>query len=106
MKTLLAALMCSILLSIAAIPAAAQNPIGQSSTDTQTTQRQYDDYGYHDRSLWGKHRDKITTAGGAVGGAILGGLIGGRKGAAIGAITGGGGAAIYTYRIRNKGRRY
>ena len=65
-----------------------------------------DDYYGQDRSVWQEHRDKITTAGGAVGGAILGGLIGGKKGAVIGAITGGAGAAIYTYKIRDKYRRY
>ena len=58
------------------------------------------------RSVWDKHRDKITTAGGAVGGALLGGLIGGKKGAVIGAITGGAGAAIYTYKVRDRYRRY
>jgi hypothetical protein len=58
------------------------------------------------RSVWDQHRDKITTAGGAVGGAILGGLIGGKKGAVIGAITGGAGAAIYTYKVRDRNRRY
>jgi hypothetical protein len=66
-----------------------------------------DNYRYGDnRSVWQKHRDKITTAGGAAGGALLGGLIGGKKGAVIGAITGGAGAAIYTYKIRNKVGRY
>ncbi len=66
-----------------------------------------DTYQYgQDRSVWDKHRDKITTAGGAVGGAILGGLIGGKKGAVIGAITGGAGAAVYTYKIRDKNRPY
>jgi len=58
------------------------------------------------RSVWDQHRDKITTAGGAVGGAILGGLIGGKKGAVIGAITGGAGAAVYTYKVRDRNRRY
>lgn len=58
------------------------------------------------RSVWNKHRDKITTAGGAVGGALLGGLIGGKKGAIIGAITGGAGAAVYTYKVRDRNRRY
>jgi hypothetical protein len=58
------------------------------------------------RAIWNQHRDKITTAGGAVGGAILGGLIGGKKGALIGAITGGAGAAVYTYKIRDRYRRY
>jgi len=56
--------------------------------------------------VWNKHRDKITTAGGALGGALLGGLIGGKKGALIGAITGGAGAAVYTYKVRDKYRRY
>lgn len=58
----------------------------------------------HGRSFWQKHRDKITTAGGALGGAALGGLINGKKGAAIGAITGGGGAAVYTYGVRKRRR--
>jgi hypothetical protein len=66
-----------------------------------------DNYPYgQNRSVWEKHRDKITTAGGAVGGALLGALIGGKKGALIGAITGGAGAAVYTYKIRDKNRRY
>ena len=58
------------------------------------------------RSLWEKHRDKITTAGGAVGGAVLGGLIGGKKGAVVGAIAGGAGAAVYTYKVRDRIQRY
>ena len=58
----------------------------------------------HGRSFWQKHRDKITTAGGAVGGAIIGGVAGGKKGAAIGALIGGGGAAVYTYGIRKRRR--
>ncbi|MGH9880895.1 MAG: hypothetical protein ACRD6N_05615 [Pyrinomonadaceae bacterium] len=67
---------------------------------------QNDDYRYDDRSFWEKHRDKITTAGGAVAGAVIGGLAGGKKGALIGAIAGGGGAAVYTYKIRDKNGRY
>jgi hypothetical protein len=43
---------------------------------------------------------------GTGGGAIIGGLIGGKKGAAIGALTGAGGSALYTYKIRNRNRRY
>ena len=58
----------------------------------------------HGRSFWQKHRDKITTAGGAVGGAIIGGVAGGKKGAAVGALIGGGGAAVYTYGIRKRRR--
>jgi hypothetical protein len=60
------------------------------------------DYGYDNRSVWERSRDKITTAIGAGAGAAVGGLIGGKKGAIIGAIAGGGGAAIYTYGIRDK----
>lgn len=63
------------------------------------------DYRYRDnRSVWPRHRDKITTAAGAGGGAVVGGLIGGKKGAIIGAIAGGAGAALYTYKIRDKNR--
>ncbi len=58
------------------------------------------------RSFWQKHRDKLTVAMGAGGGAIIGGLIGGKKGAAIGALAGGGGSALYTYKLRNRTRRY
>jgi hypothetical protein len=66
-----------------------------------------DTYRYgQNRSVWEQHRDKLTTAGGAVGGALLGGLIGGKKGAVIGAITGCACAAVYTYKIREKNRRY
>ena len=117
MKRLLATLMCLIVLGVAAIPAGAQTrskryrnhsstAYSQSRYDRTTRAADDDYYGRrNNRSVWQKHRDKITTAGGAVGGAILGGLIGGKKGAAIGAITGGGGAAVYTYKIRNKDRR-
>ena len=105
MKKLLATVMCLVLLSFVAVPAGAQTRNRRRSHAVTT--RQYDyERSRDDRSFWEKHRDKITTAGGALGGAILGGLIGGKKGAAIGAITGGGGAAIYTYKIRNKDNRY
>jgi hypothetical protein len=58
------------------------------------------------RTFWQKHRDKLTVAMGTGGGAILGSLIGGKKGAAIGALGGGAGSALYTYKIRNRNRRY
>ena len=58
------------------------------------------------RSFWQKHRDKLTVAMGAGGGALVGGLIGGKKGAGIGALAGGGGSALYTYKLRNRNRRY
>lgn len=68
--------------------------------------RTYYDYGYRDRTVWDRHRDKLTVGAGAVGGAIIGGLIGGGRGAAIGALAGAGGSALYTYKIRNRGYRY
>ena len=131
MKTVLAALVSVIVLSMTALPAAAQTRGRRSNT--QTTYSRYDNrydrntsydprydrsvyrndqtvyqdyYGYDNRSVWEKHQDKITTAGGAVAGAVLGGLIGGKKGAIIGAVTGGAGAAVYTYKIRDRYRRY
>lgn len=58
------------------------------------------------RSFWQKHRDKLTVAMGTGAGAILGGVIGGKKGAGIGALAGAGGSALYTYKIRNRNRRY
>jgi hypothetical protein len=63
-------------------------------------------YAPRKRSFWDKHRDKLTVAMGAGGGAILGGVIGGKKGAAIGALAGGGGSALYTYKIRKRNQRY
>ena len=57
------------------------------------------------RSFWEKHRDKLTVAGGAGTGALVGGLIGGKKGAGIGLLAGGGGSALYTYKLRHKHRR-
>jgi hypothetical protein len=69
--------------------------------------RVYYDYGQtRGRSFWQKHRDKLTVAMGAGGGALLGGLIGGKKGAGIGALAGGGGSALYTYKIRKRNRNY
>jgi uncharacterized protein YxeA len=132
MKKILATLVSLIVLSMMALPVAAQTR-GRCATN-QTTYSRYDDrydrntsydpqydsnvyrndqtvyrdnnYGYDNRSVWRKHQDKITTAGGVVAGALLGGLIGGKKGAAIGAVTGGAGAAFYTYKIRNRYSRY
>lgn len=72
------------------------------------SRRVYYDYNNQprQRSFWQKHRDKLTVAMGAGGGALIGGLIGGKKGAAIGALAGGGGSALYTYKIRKRNRNY
>ena len=69
----------------------------------------YSNYGnsrYGQSSIWTQHRDKITTAGGAAAGAVIGGLLGGKRGAILGALAGGGGAALYTYKIRGNRLRY
>ncbi len=80
----------------------------RSYTRSSSSQRRvyYDYQQPKSRSFWQKHRDKLTVAAGAGGGALLGGLIGGKKGAAIGALAGGGGSALYTYKIRKRSRRY
>jgi hypothetical protein len=82
---------------------------GRSYARNSSSSRQvYYDYQTQPRkrSFWQKHRDKLTVAMGTGGGAIVGGLIGGKKGAAIGALAGAGGSALYTYKIRNRNRRY
>ncbi|MDQ1640594.1 MAG: hypothetical protein QOF62_3933 [Pyrinomonadaceae bacterium] len=131
MKKLLAVIIVLVVLSMTALPVAAQTR--RRSVTNQTTYSRYGDrynrntsydprydrsvyrnnqtvydniYGYDNRSVWQKHQDKLTTAGGAVAGALLGGMIGGKKGAIIGAVTGGAGAAVYTYKIRDRYRRY
>lgn len=58
------------------------------------------------RSFWSKHRDKLTMAIGTGAGAAIGGLIGGKKGAGIGALSGLGGSALYTYKLRKRNRNY
>ena len=57
------------------------------------------------RTVWQKHRDKLTVAGTTLGGAGIGGLAGGKKGALIGAGAGAGTGALYTYKIRKRHRR-
>lgn len=91
----------------------ANNVVYRPATRTRTVRRSsaprrvYYDYGQtKGRSFWQKHRDKLTVAMGAGGGALLGGLIGGKKGAGIGALAGGGGSALYTYKLRKRNRNY
>lgn len=75
---------------------------------SSNSRRVYYDYNNQPRgrTFWQKHRDKLTVAMGSGGGALLGGLIGGKKGAGIGALAGAGGSALYTYKLRNRTRRY
>lgn len=81
---------------------------GRSVARNSTSSRRvyYDYQQPKGRSFWQKHRDKLTVAAGTGGGAIIGGLIGGKKGAAIGALSGAGGSALYTYKLRKRNRNY
>jgi hypothetical protein len=99
------------LTTAAAAPAATRvvqrSSARRSVSRNSAPRRVYYDYGQtKGRSFWQKHRDKLTVAMGAGGGAIVGGLVGGKKGAAIGALAGGGGSALYTYKLRKRNRNY
>ncbi len=104
MKKGLISIVVLVVLMVSAIPAGAQTRYRRY--DGRRYEQRYDGRRYRDwnrdRSVWDKHRDKITTAAGAGGGALLGAMIGGKKGAIIGAIAGGGGAALYTYKLRDR----
>lgn len=114
MKKGLVTILCLLVLMVTSIPASAQRT-RRSFDDRRYDGRRYEqrvtsDWRYNrryrdrwdDRSFWERHRDKLTTAIGAGSGAAVGAAVGGKKGAIIGAIVGGGGAAIYTYGIRDK----
>jgi len=78
----------------------------RNSGSRASSNRVYYNYEPRKRSFWDKHRDKLTVAIGTGAGAAIGGLIGGKKGAAIGALSGGGGSALWTYKLRNRNRSY
>lgn len=78
-----------------------------ASSGSASSRRVYYDYNRSSgRSFWDKHRDKLTMAIGTGAGAAVGGLIGGKKGAGIGALSGLGGSALYTYKLRKRNRNY
>lgn len=100
MKKGLVSIVLLVVLAITAIPAGAQTRYRRY--DGRRYEQRYDGRRWdRNRSVWDRHRDKITTAAGAGAGALLGAAVGGKKGAIIGAIVGGGGAALYTYGIRD-----
>ena len=119
MKKGLIAVFCLLVLTFSSLPVAAQTRYRRYDNSRRYEQRssdwRYQDRVYNgrrwnrdrwdNRSFWDQHRDKLTTGIGAGAGALLGSAIGGTKGAIIGAIVGGGGAAAYTYGIRDKDRR-
>ncbi|MEP6922686.1 MAG: hypothetical protein ABI967_16305 [bacterium] len=111
MRRILSVLVALTMLAMLAVPASARKCGNFRHTHSNVTHTHYACVGdghKHGRSFWSKHRDKLTTAGGAGAGALIGGIAGGNKGALIGAGVGGGGAAVYTYgvRRRRKSARY
>jgi uncharacterized protein YcfJ len=122
MKKGLLSIFCLLALTFTALPVGAQTRYRRFDRDRRYEQRISDsryrnrvysgrrwnrDRWDRDRSFWDRHRDKLTTGIGAGAGAALGGAVGGKKGAVIGALLGGGGAALYTYKLRdNRRRRY
>ncbi|HET6979803.1 MAG TPA: hypothetical protein VFI24_25955 [Pyrinomonadaceae bacterium] len=115
MKKGLVSIFCLLVLTLASLPVGAQTRYRRYE-DSRRYEQRYDNYRYQnrnysgqrwdrDRSVWDRHRDKLTTGIGAGAGALLGGAVGGKKGAIIGALLGGGGAALYTYKLRDNRRR-
>ena len=115
MKKGLVSIFCLLVLTFTAIPAGAQTRYRRFDSSRRYEQR-LDSSRYREgrryrwdqnRSFWDRHRDKLTTGIGAGAGAVVGAAVGGKKGALVGALLGGGGAALYTYGIRdNNTRRY
>ena len=115
MKKGLVAIFCLIVLTFSSLPVAAQIRYRRFDSSRRyeqgTRDWRYQDRVYNgrrwdrDRSFWDEHRDKLTTGIGAGAGAVVGSAIGGTKGAILGAILGGGGAAVYSYGIRDKHHR-
>jgi hypothetical protein len=124
MNKVLGTVICLLALSFTAVPVSAQTR-SRCTTNRSYSGRYYDgrtvnvnrvsSYRYdrryagqywENRSRWDRSRDKITTAIGAGAGAVVGGLVGGKKGAFIGALAGGGGAALYTYKLRDRRRTF
>ena len=121
MKKLFALLLTITILAVVAAPALGQGRSRRCDNNSRVrtsrtyydnsnydNSRAYYDYStpYRGRSVWDKHRDKLTVAIGTGAGAAIGGLIGGKKGAAIGALSGLAGSALYAYKIRNRRTRY
>ena len=127
MKKLFALILTLAILTVAAAPSFAQRRNRRSNVDSRSynSRRNYDSrqvysgnsrvyydngYGNYDygrnRSVWDRHRDKITVGIGTGAGAAIGAMVGGKRGAIIGAIAGAGGSALYTYKIRNRNRGY
>ncbi len=79
-------------------------PMFADTVNAQTTH--YTRRVHKKRSFYKRHRDKLNVAMGAGAGAATGALIGGKRGAGIGTLAGGGGAALYTYKLRHRKHRH
>jgi hypothetical protein len=121
MKRLLGLFLCLTLFSVSALPAfACRNHRRAHYRSGYTSQARYRRVAYNRgyyprqnyyayparRSFWQRHRDALTLAIGTSGGAGVGALLGGRRGAGIGTLVGLGSSALYTYKLRDRHRRY
>lgn len=118
MKRLLGLVLCLSMFGASALPALAcrhhrrshsaygsQSRYRRVAYNRNYARRPY--YAYAPRrSFWQRHRDKLTLAIGTGAGAGVGALVGGKRGAGIGALAGLGGSALYTYKLRDRRRRY
>ncbi|HEY0428544.1 MAG TPA: hypothetical protein VGC76_12255 [Pyrinomonadaceae bacterium] len=100
MKKLIATFLMMAMMAIA-LPV-----LTDAQTTRRVTRRTYTTQTYKRPSFYRRHRNAMNIAIGTGAGALIGGLIGGRRGAGIGALAGGGGSALYTYKIKPKQRRY
>ena|SRR5687768_2552439 len=103
MKKIITTFMMMALMAVAV-------PMFATSADAQTryrtSRRTSYTQTYERPSFYKRHRNLINIGIGTAAGALLGGLIGGKKGALIGTAVGAGGAALYTYKLNPKTRRY
>ena len=81
-------------------------PMLATSADAQTRYRTRTSRTYDRPNFYERHRNLINIGIGTAAGALIGGLIGGKKGALIGTAAGAGGAALYTYKLNPKTKRY
>jgi outer membrane lipoprotein SlyB len=102
MKRYIASFVMMALMAVT-IPFAAATTAG---AQTRYRTRSYTTTTYKRPNFYQRHRNIINVGIGAAAGALLGGLIGGKKGALIGTAAGAGGAALYTYKLNPKTKRY
>ncbi len=97
------AAMVAIMVPLMSTEAAAQKRYTKTFT---TNGRTYVRQTNKKPSVYRRHRNLINIGIGTGAGALIVGLVGGKKGALIGALAGGGGSALYTYKLNPKKTRY